>query len=84
MTEPFTEEQVLIDQVRYGESLAVDQGQGRQLFQIENVILHQVQQDDGSYRTTYTIESEPVAATGKPWRIEFPAGTVVTRLRRVK
>jgi hypothetical protein len=46
MTEPFTEEQVLIDQVRYDESLAVDQGHGRQLFQVENVILHEVQQDD--------------------------------------
>lgn len=84
MTEPFTEEQVLIDQVRSGESLAIDQGQGRQLFQVENKIFHSVRQDDGSYRNTYTIESEPLPATGEPWRIEFPAGTVVTRLLRVR
>ena len=39
---------------------------------------------DGTYRNTYTIESEPLQGTGKPWVLEFPAGTVVTRLRRIK
>jgi hypothetical protein len=84
MTEPFTEEQVLIDQVRAGDSLAIDQGMGRQLFQVEKVHIHSVRQDDGSYRNTITIESEPLQATGEPWRIEFPSGTVVTRLLRVR
>ena len=43
-----------------------------------------VQQPDGTHRNTWTIESEPLPATGEPWRIEYPGGTVVTRLRRVR
>jgi hypothetical protein len=84
MTQPFTKAQVLIDQVRQFDSLAIDQGQGRhrQLFHVQEITFRSVRQDDGSYRNTYTIESEPLPETGEPWRIEFPAGTVVTRVLR--
>jgi hypothetical protein len=81
--EPFTEEQVPIEQVRGGDSLAIDQGRGRQLFQVENLQWASVRQPDGSYRNTFTIESEPLPETGEPWRVEFPAGTIVTRLHRI-
>lgn len=83
MTEPFTEEQIRIENVRPGMSLAIDEGQGRRLFQVENLTFHSVRQDDGTLRNTFAIESEPLPATDEPWRIEFPAGTIVTRLRRV-
>jgi hypothetical protein len=82
--EPFTEVQVSIDYVQTGNSLAIDEGLGRQLFQVEEVQFHSKRQDDGSYRNTYTIVSEPLQTTGKPWEVTCPAGTIVTRLRRIQ
>jgi hypothetical protein len=82
MTQPFTEEQVQIEHVQPGYSLAIDQGRGRQLFQVENIVFQSSRQGDGTYRNTYTLESEPLQATGEPWTIELPAGAIVTRLRR--
>jgi hypothetical protein len=85
MTKPFTEEQVPIDEVRGGDSLALPgEGGRRVLFQVENKIISSVQQPDGSHRDTVILESEPLQATGEPARIEFPVGAVVTRLRHVK
>lgn len=81
--EPFTEEQVLIDVVRTGDSLAIPDEAGRRaLFQVENKGFRSLRQNDGSYVNTHSIESEPLQARGEPWRIEYPAGTIVTRLRR--
>lgn len=81
MVEPYNEEQVPIDTVKGGDSLAVPDDQGRRvLFQVENITFRSVRQDDGSYRNALTIESEPLPETGEPWRIEHPSGTVVTRL----
>ena len=86
MTEPFTEEQVPIDEVLGGDSLALVGEGGRRvlLFEVENKIISSVQQPDGSHRDTVIIESEPLQATGEPVRIEFPVEAVVTLLRRVK
>lgn len=82
--EPFAEEQVRIDVIQAGDSLAIIDDNGRRvLFQVENKRWHTVRQDNGTFRTTHTIESEPLPDTGEPWRIEYPAGTIVTRIHRI-
>ncbi|WP_431240440.1 hypothetical protein ACQ86B_13715 [Mycolicibacterium aichiense] len=84
--EQFTEEQVLIDEVRSGDSLAVvdDETGRRVLFQVENKKFRSVRQEDGSLVTTLTIESEPLPETGEPWSIDYPSGEIVTRILRVR
>ncbi|GAB7070382.1 hypothetical protein H7J06_11560 [Mycobacterium hodleri] len=71
---------VPIDTIQPGNSLVVDRGQGRQLFQVEEVTLHSKKAADGKHATTYTLTSGPVAGGGKPWTMELPAGSTVTRL----
>jgi hypothetical protein len=71
---------VPVDSVRPGYSLVVDRGEGRQLFQVEEVTLHSKKDEKGEYVTTYTLTSGPVAGGGKPWVIDQPAGSTVTRL----
>jgi hypothetical protein len=84
MTEPFTEEQIPVEQVGNGDSLAIDQGLGRQLFQVESMTLIGVRDADDNMVEKFVLESEPLAGTGKPWVIDIPVGTTVTRLLRVR
>jgi hypothetical protein len=71
---------VPIHTVRPGYSLVVDRGEGRQLFQVEEVSLHSAKDREGNHVTTFTLTSGPVAGGGKPWVIEAPAGATVIRL----
>jgi hypothetical protein len=71
---------VPIDTVKPGYSLAVDRGEGRQLFQVEEVAFHSKRDEAGGQIETFTLTSGPVAGGGKPWVIEQPAGSTVTRL----
>ncbi|MEZ0357332.1 hypothetical protein [Mycobacterium sp. SA01] len=84
--EQFTEEPVLIDEVRPGDSLAVvdDETGRRVLFQVENKRFSSVRQEDGTYRNTLTVESEPLPETGEPWSITYASGDIVTRILRVR
>lgn len=68
-----------VEQVRTGFSLAIDRGQGRQLFQVEEVAFHSERLEGGNYLNTYTFTSEPVDG-GDPWVIQYPAGTRVCRI----
>lgn len=69
-----------IAEVRPGMSLIFDQGQGRQLFQVEKVGFSWGRQDDGSYRNVHTLTSGPTADGSPPWVIEVPAGARVIRI----
>ncbi len=69
-----------IEQVQLGFSLLVDQGQGPQLVQVENVRFRSIQGPDGSWVGTYLLVVEPVDGGG-PWDIEYVAGTQVSRVR---
>jgi hypothetical protein len=68
-------EEVPIETVHPGDSLVVDHGQGRQLFQVEEVTFHYT-----SGVTNYTLTSGPLADGSKPWVEEYKAGETVTRL----
>jgi hypothetical protein len=71
---------VPIESVRPGYSLVIDRGQGRQLFQVEEVTLQSTQDGEGERVTTFTLTSGPVASGGKPWVEVYHAGSTVTRL----
>lgn len=72
-------ELIPIEQVQVGYSLLVDEGQGPQLVRVENVRFRSVQGSDGSWVGTYLLIVEPLES-GKPWNIEFIAGTHVSRV----
>jgi len=68
-----------VEQVQLGFSLLVDEGQGPQVFQVDNVRFRSLQGPDGSYVGTYLLTAEPVE-DADPWRVEYPAGTEVSRI----
>ncbi len=68
-----------IEQVQLGFSLLVDQGQGPQLVQVDNVRFRSIEGADGSWVGTYLLVVEPVDI-GAPSNIEFIAGTQVSRV----
>lgn len=69
-----------VEQVKLSMSLAFDQGQGMQLFQVDSVGFSSVRQDDGSYRNVFKLTSGATADGSPPWVIELPAGTQVCRI----
>lgn len=72
-------ELIPIEYVKTGYSLAVDRGQGAQVFVVHAVKVQSARQDNGEYLTRYTLRSEPVDG-GDPWTLEVPAGGFVTVL----
>jgi hypothetical protein len=73
---------VPVESVRPGYSLAIDCGQGRQLFQVEEVTFQYRKDEKGNPVTTFTLTSGPVAGGGPPWVVDYPAGTRLIRLLR--
>jgi hypothetical protein len=71
-------EQIPIEQVRNGMSLAVENDKGQQ-------VLFQVQDKGFEFKspgpTFFFIKSEPLE-NGEPWVIKKPAGTMMTRVLR--
>jgi hypothetical protein len=68
-----------VEQVQLGFSLLVDEGQGPQVFQVDNVRFRSLRGPDGRYVGTYLLTAEPVA-DADPWKVEYPAGTQVSRI----
>lgn len=73
-------ELVPVEQVQLNHALLVDRGHGPELFEVENVRFRSLQQEDGSWVGTYLLTAEPVDG-GEPWKVEYPAGTPVSRVR---
>lgn len=71
---------VPVAHVQPGMTLVFDQGQGRQLFQVEKVGFSSKRQDDGSYHNTYTLTSGPTVDGSPPWVIQLPADARVVRI----
>jgi len=69
-----------VGHVQPGMSLVFDQGQGRQLFQVEKVGFSSKQQEDGSYLNMYKLTSGATADGSPPWVVELPADATVCRI----
>jgi len=85
MTEPQSDiesELIPVEYVQTGYSLAIDRGQGPQLFQVQAIRFQSTRQDDGSHINRYTLTSEAPADGGDPWVLELPAGSTVVALYR--
>ncbi|WP_140697206.1 hypothetical protein [Mycolicibacterium hodleri] len=68
-----------VEQVQLGFSLLIDEGQGPQVFHVDNVRFRSLQGADGSYVGTYLMTAER-GEDADPWKVEYAAGTQVSRI----
>src|SRR6478736_4834504 len=72
---------VLISQVQPGFELAVDVGQGPQLFVVDRIDLNSTRNDQGHLKTTFRLTSTKTGGgVGAPWVIEVPDGRMMVRV----
>jgi len=72
---------VLISQVQPGFHLAVDVGQGPQLFVVDKIDLISTRDDQGNLTNKFRLTSTKTGGgVGAPWVIEEPDGRMMTRV----
>jgi hypothetical protein len=72
---------VLISQVQPGFHLAVDAGQGPQLFVVNKIDSNSTRDDQGNLTNTFKLTSTKTGGgVGAPWVIEVPDGQMMVRV----
>jgi hypothetical protein len=72
---------VLISQVQPGFELAVDVGQGPQLFVVDKIDANSTRDDQGHLKTTFRLTSTKTGGgVGAPWVVEVPDGQMMVRV----
>jgi len=72
---------VLISQVQPGFELAVDVGQGPQLFVVDKIDANSTRDDQGHLKTTFRLTSTKTGGgVGAPWIVEVPDGQMMVRV----
>jgi hypothetical protein len=73
---------VLISHVQPGFHLAVDAGQGPQLFVVDKIDVNSTRDDQGHLKNTFRLTSTKTSGDGQgaPWAIEVPDGRMMLKV----